>query len=150
MHGDEKMDFPFVAIDPGREKCGLAVLSSRHEVLLQEIISTNKLLQRLAYLVGRFGIKFVVIGDRTGAIEVNDMLKKTGFPLEIIFVDEDHTSELGRKRYLLAHRGRGFTRFLPIGLRTPDQPYDDYVAVIIAERFIAGIRSTRIRQIRPQ
>lgn len=142
---EETMDIPLVAIDPGREKCGVAVVSAKHEVLLQEIISTEKLLSRLAEHVGHFGIKIVVIGDRTGAKEIQAVLANSGMKLGVIFVDEDHSSELGRKRYLLAHRGRGLARFLPIGLRSPDKAYDDYVAVIIAERYFAGIRSTRIR-----
>ena len=139
---------PLLAIDPGREKCGLAVVSYTRQVFEQEIIPIADLPFRLAYHIGRYGITLVVIGDRTGARDTREMLRLAGFQLEIAFVDEDRSSELGRKRYLLDHRGVGLARFLPVSMRVPDQPYDDYVAVILAERYLDGSRSTRIRRSR--
>lgn len=141
---------PLLAVDPGREKCGVAVVTYARTVLEQEIISTAELPIRIAYQVGRYGINLIVMGDRTGARAVRDSLRQAGFQLEIAFVDEDRSSELGRRRYLLANPGKGLSRLLPVGLRTPDHPYDDYVAVILAERFLDGSRSTRIRRSRPQ
>lgn len=139
---------PLLAIDPGREKCGVAVVTYHREVLEQEIISTPDLPLRVAYHVGRYGINLIVMGDRTGAREVRDALRQAGYQMEIAFVDEDHSSELGRRRFLLVNAGAGLQRFLPIGLRTPDRPYDDYVAIILAERYLDGSRSTRLRRSR--
>ena len=51
-------------------------------------------------------------------------------------------------RFLRAHPERGWKRLLPPGLRSPDRPYDDFVAVILAERYLDGQRSTRIRSTR--
>ncbi len=134
---------PLLAIDPGREKCGLAVVAPASGVITREIVSLSELTLRIAHFIGRYGIELIVLGDRTGAREVRNMLRQSGFTLEVTFVDEDRSSEQGRRRYLLDHRGKGWSRFLPIGLREPDRPYDDYVAVILAERYLAGQRSTR-------
>jgi len=131
---------PLLAVDPGREKCGVAVVTYARTVLEREIISTSELPFRVAYHVGRYGIDIIVLGDRTGAREVRDALRQAGFQLEITLVDEDRSSEMGRRRYLLDNRGSGFARLLPIGLRTPDRPYDDYVAIILAERYLDGSR----------
>lgn len=139
---------PILAVDPGREKCGVAVVTLARAVLEKEIISTPDLPMRVAYHVGRYGIEMIVMGDRTGAKDVRSSLRQAGFQLEISFVDEDRSSEFGRRRYLLDHPGHGFSRFLPVGLRTPDHPFDDYVAVILAERYLDGSRSTRIRRSR--
>jgi len=136
---------PLLAIDPGREKCGVAVVTYTREVLEREIVPTESLSIRVAYFVGRYGIDDIVLGDRTGAKAVRDALRQTGFRLPISFVDEHKSSELGRTRYLQDHPPTGWQRLLPIGLREPDAPYDDYVAVILAERFLDGSRSTRIR-----
>lgn len=138
---------PLLAIDPGRDKCGLAVVTLDRRVLEREITPLRELPLRIAHLLGRYGVQTTVVGDRTGAREVRDLIRQHGFPLEIAFVDEDRSSELGRRRYLLDHPGRGLARFLPISLRCPNCPYDDYVAVILAERYLAGTRSTRIRPI---
>jgi RNase H-fold protein (predicted Holliday junction resolvase) len=137
---------PLLAIDPGREKCGLAVVTPERKVLVKEIIDLAEVHLRIAHYIGRFGVVLIVLGDRTGAREVRDLLRRGGFHQEVAFVDEHRSSELGRERYLRDHPGRGWERLLPIGLRTPDHPYDDYVAVILAERFLDGRASTRMRR----
>ncbi len=138
---------PLLAIDPGREKCGLAVVGYDRKIHHREIVETQKLPLRVAHFVGRFGIGLIVLGDRTTAQETRETLRRSGFRLEIIYVDEDRSSEMGRRRYLLDHPGEGWQRWLPVGLRSPDQAYDDYVAVILAERYLDGQRSTRrVRQ----
>jgi hypothetical protein len=137
---------PLLAIDPGREKCGVAVVTYRREVLVQEIVGLDDLHLRVAHCIGRYGITLIVLGDRTGAREVRELLRRGGFQQEIAFVDEHRSSERGRERYLLAHPARGWERLLPVGLRTPNHPYDDYVAVILAERYLDGQASTRLRR----
>lgn len=137
---------PLLAIDPGREKCGVAVVTDRREVLAKEIIGVEELHARVAHYIGRYGIGLIVLGDRTGAREVRERLRRGGFQQEVAFVDEHRSSELGRERYLQDHPGRGWERWLPIGLRVPDQPFDDYVAVILAERYLDGRASTRLRR----
>jgi RNase H-fold protein (predicted Holliday junction resolvase) len=139
---------PLLAIDPGREKCGVAVVDHARRVLEREVIDPASLPLRLAYYVGRYGIETIVLGDRTGAREVRDTLRRAGFQVEVVFVDEHRSSELGRRRFLEAHPGRGWARLLPVGLRAPDRPYDDFVAVILAERYLDGTRSTRARRLR--
>lgn len=139
---------PLLAVDPGREKCGIAVMTFGREVLDRAIIATEDLSTRIAYYIGRYGVGLVVMGDRTGGRDARNALRRAGFRLEIIFVDEDRSSEMGRRRYLLDHPPTGWRRLLPLGLREPDRPYDDYVAVILAERYLDGSRSTRIRKSR--
>ena len=136
---------PLLAIDPGREKCGIAVVTIGRAVLEQGIIDTPSLPIRAARWVGRYGVETIVLGDRTFAREVAELIRSAGLRLEIIYVDEHRSSELGRLRFLRAHPARGWKRLLPIGLRSPHRPYDDFVAVILAERYLDGRRSTRLR-----
>jgi len=137
---------PLLAIDPGTEKCGIAIVTPQRRILEQEITPVAGLALRIGYFIGKYGVDTIVLGDRTGARDARDLIRSAGFSLEIVFVNEDRSSELGRRRYLQTHTARGWQRLLPIGMRTPDRPYDDYVAVILAERYLDGSRSTRVNR----
>lgn len=137
---------PLLAIDPGKEKCGIAIVTHQRAILAQEIAPLIALPLRIAHFIGKYGITTIVVGDRTGARETRDLIRGAGFNLEIVFVNEDRSSELGRRRFLLANPPKGWKKLLPMGLRSPERPYDDYVAVILAERYLDGSRSTRIRR----
>ena len=63
-----------------------------------------------------------------------------GIELEIVLVDEHHSSEEGRKRYFCDNPPIGWRRFLPRTLLFPERAYDDYVAVVLAERFFGSKR----------
>jgi hypothetical protein len=84
-------------------------------------------------LLTEFPISVIVVGDRTGSKKIRQSLDFFGVPVET--VDENGSSIEGRYRYLRENT-RGWLRLLPIGLRTPNKPFDDYVAVILAERFL--------------
>ncbi len=85
------------------------------------------------------GVEKVVIGDRTGSAEIVSALMEEGCRLEIVAVDEHMSSMEARERYLRENPGKGIARFVPIGLRTPKEPYDDYVAEILATRYFDSI-----------
>jgi len=76
----------------------------------------------------------VVIGGSTGCHDLAVRLQDAGCNVQV--VDERGTSELARRRYLLDHPARGWRRLIPLGLRHPPEPYDDYAALILAERRI--------------
>ena len=73
-------------------------------------------------------------GDRTASHEVVESLRDIT-RLPIVTVDEHRSSMEGRELYLRENPGRGLCRWLPIGLRVPDRPYDDYVAQVLASRY---------------
>ncbi|MCS7173686.1 MAG: pre-16S rRNA-processing nuclease YqgF [Armatimonadetes bacterium] len=124
-----------LAVDPGRGKCGIAVC---HEegILHREVIPRESLEERLRELATRFGVEVVVVGDQTGCREVTALAKRLGRP--VVPVSERGTTLEARIRYLRDHPPRGLRRLLPAFLRVPDRPYDDYVAVLLAERFFAA------------
>lgn len=81
----------------------------------------------------KYRISTFVVGDRTNSKIIVNTLKSFGLPVEM--VDENNSSFEGRRRYLKDHSW-GLLRLIPVGLRTPREAYDDYVAVILAERFL--------------
>ncbi|MGI5853693.1 MAG: pre-16S rRNA-processing nuclease YqgF [Bacillota bacterium] len=127
-----------LAVDPGREKCGLAMVDESVGVIWKRIVPAAELMTTVAQLVRQEEVRTVVAGDRTGSTAFKTKWDQSGLSAQarLVFVDEHLSSVEGRRRYLRDHPGKGLRRLLPIGLKTPDQPFDDYVAVILAERFL--------------
>ncbi len=126
-----------LAIDPGRDKCGLAVVQPGR-VLHREVVARDRLGGRVAELAAAYAVQVVVIGDATGSQQVLREVSGLGRPVEL--VPERGTSLEARRRYFRDHPPRGLARLVPEGLRVPPRPVDDYVAVILAERFLEEAR----------
>lgn len=142
-----------VAVDPGRDKCGIAVVRDDLTVEEREIAPTQDTVARVYELARRHRTGTVVLGDRTGSKALARQIEAgageagrstgtqapgtpaAGPDLEVVFVDEHLSSVEGRRRYLLDHPLRGLGKLIPLSLRTPGSPFDDYVAVVLAERF---------------
>ena len=58
--------------------------------------------------------------------------------IEIELVNEQNSTVEARSRYwqMYPPQGLNLNRLLPIGLRTPPQPVDDIVAIILIERYV--------------
>ena len=127
-----------LAVDPGREKCGLALVDETTGMIWQRVVPAAELMTTVAHIVRQDAVQTVVVGDRTGSTRFKALWDQSGLSAQarLVFVDEHMSSVEGRRRYLRDHPGKGLRCLLPIGLKTPDQPYDDYVAVILAERFL--------------
>lgn len=131
-----------IAIDPGREKCGLAVVDDELKVLEKEVVSTADLLIKVSEKVKRYQIHTIIIGDRTHSRTLQKELQKIadeGQTLTIIPVNEHRSSDEARTRYWQDHPPQGFKKLIPITLQTPPVPIDDYVAVILAERYFSSL-----------
>ncbi len=125
-----------LAVDPGREKCGIAVVRPDGAVLIQEIIPAAALEARARDLARTHRIGIIVVGDRTGADAALTALESALPDIQTAAVDEHRSSEEARKLYFREHPPRGWRRLIPLGLQTPPRPCDDYVAVILARRYL--------------
>lgn len=127
-----------LAIDPGREKCGLAVVDLAGRVIDRRIVPRGGLSLILPALFKSFEISRVVIGQGTASQAVAEELKKTKPQAELILVQEKYSTLEARQRYWQANRPRGLWRLIPTSLRVPPVPVDDFAAVILAERYLKG------------
>lgn len=129
----------FIAIDPGRCKCGIARFVAGR-LAERSVVSPEDLAARLIHEPE----KLLVVGDRTGAEQLLNRIFPDGVPskTQVVLVDENMSSQEGRRRYLMDHRN-GWRRFWPIGLQYPKEPYDDYVAIILAERYLANTHAMK-------
>lgn len=136
-HRVSELRMTVLAIDPGRCKCGVAVVSNTNEieVLHRAVVSTEQIPDVLSDLYARYSPDVIIIGNGTTAKVVMESAKKLSSNVEL--VDEKFTSIEARKKYFIENPPRGLHRLIPISLQTPNQPFDDYVAVILAERYLA-------------
>jgi hypothetical protein len=124
-----------LAIDPGSHKCGIAVTSAAGEVKCRAIVPTADLIDSVRGLVEQFQPIRVLCGNGTHSASILRGLASTDLGAPLTPVDEAYSSEAARLRYVAENPARGLARLLPRSLRTPPEPYDDYVAIILAERF---------------
>jgi len=125
-----------LAIDPGRSKCGVAVCAPG-EVRARAIVAPQALPALVRDWQDRHRVTLIVVGNRTGSAEVIAGLRDAvAVPLRT--VEEAGTTLRARTRYFAEHPPRGWRRLIPLGLQTPPEPYDDYVAVLLAEAALAA------------
>jgi RNase H-fold protein (predicted Holliday junction resolvase) len=129
-----------LAVDPGRDKCGVAVVQTDGLVLYQAVVPTKEIGPQVARLTQEHRVGTLLLGDRTAAKEVGRLLSQATGALRPVVVDEHRSTEEGRRRYFRENPRRGWRRLLPVSLQTPPRPYDDYVAVVLAERYLSGKR----------
>lgn len=130
-----------LCVDPGREKCGLAVVGKNEGVFFKTIAATVSLRETTARLIDEYNAGAIVLGDRTFSRSTGEALaglKSNGAVVPIIFVDEHRSTEEARRRYWQNNPPRGWRWFLPVTMQTPPVPIDDYVAVILAERYFGS------------
>lgn len=130
-----------LAIDPGRGKCGLAVVSPSGKVRHREVVSRLGLRERVEECCRRYAPEAIVVGGGTGAKAVLAEVQRLGLPC--VLVEERNTTWEARRRYFQAHPPQGWRRWLPKGLLLPPEPYDDWAAVLLAERYWAGRKKSR-------
>jgi len=127
-----------LAIDPGRDKCGVAVVEGDGRAIYHAVVLTPDLGREVRRLAAEHGVVTLVLGDRTAARQVEAALRESGVGLVPVIVNEHRSSEEGRRRYFRDNPRRGWRRLLPVSLQTPPRAYDDYVAIVLAERYLSA------------
>ena len=123
---------PVVGVDPGRGKCGLAVVFRSGEVADQCVVPREKLVDTLLEMVQRHQASAVVVGDRTGSSDAcREIARVLSCP--VVTAPEHETTLRARERFFRDHPPRGWRALVPRGLLTPPRPVDDYAAILLAE-----------------
>ena len=112
------------ALDPGRDKCGFAVLFEDGKVQMQKVINTNRLEAEVKAAQG------------TTSQQAKERIMQAMPELEIIVIDEYKTTEMAKGEYWKANPPLGWRRLLPVTMQVPPVPVDDYVAVILGRRYL--------------
>jgi len=124
-----------IAIDPGTKKCGYVVVDSDMSVLQKEVIPTDNIINNIEDSFKVYKINNIILGDGTNYKNIEKRLKNHFPQLKIILIEEEFSTLEARKKYFKANPPRGIFRFIPLSLRVPPCHYDDFVAVILAEKY---------------
>ena len=123
------------ALDPGRDKCGFAVLDEDGRVLCQRVIETQNLIAEITTAKATYGFSRLIMGNGTTSKEARQRLSEVP-ALEILVRDEYRTTEMAKGEYWKANPPKGWRRLLPVTMQVPPVPVDDFVAVILGRRYL--------------
>ena len=122
-----------LGIDPGRDKCGISILTSSGELKFQQVIETKNLESTLQKLSAQFDLKIAILGNGTTHKSAEKIIEKL---LPVKVVDEKHTTELARQEYWKKKPPSGWRKLLPVSMQVPPEPVDGIVAEILVRRFL--------------
>ncbi len=126
-----------LGFDPGRDKCGLAVMGKERQLIYHQVVPSHEAITRLQQLCQQFPIETIVMGDQTTAKSWKKKLEQhLSMSLPIVLVDERYSSLEARDRYWQMYPPKGLQRLIPQGLREPPRPIDDIVAILLIERYL--------------
>lgn len=128
-----------LAIDPGTSKCGMALVERVEDnlnVIWQGIVPTEQLADRVAELLDTHKFRLVIVGNGTKSQSAVHAIRERLPSMGILVIDERDTTLQARERYWSAKGRRGWRRLLPSTLQVPPEPFDDFVALILAERVL--------------
>ena len=129
-----------LAVDPGREKCGAAVLERQRGILHQAVVESTQLLLFAEAVIREYGCRTIVLGNGTATAQIKkelSLLLAENIIDQIVVVDERNSTQEARLRYWLAHPPSGWRKIIPVGLLTPPCAIDDFAAIILGERYFA-------------
>jgi len=88
-----------LAIDPGKYKCGLAVLDENGGVATRAVVPRDELIKRLNPLLAAYQPTAIVIGRSASGQTVEREIGQLGLKANIIFVSERESSRQARVRF---------------------------------------------------
>jgi RNase H-fold protein (predicted Holliday junction resolvase) len=134
-----------IAIDPGKVKCGLVFVQTNGSTKVERaVVPAEHLVVSLSKLVREHPeVDDIVIGSGTGSGTLSRAIRNAFPGKKLVLVDEKGTSLLARVRYFEEHPPRGWRRLLPLGMQLPQEPYDDYAALLLAERYLTSNSESR-------
>jgi RNase H-fold protein (predicted Holliday junction resolvase) len=127
-----------LGFDPGRQKCGVAVMGLDRQIYHHAVVASAEAVQNILALKQRYPVTLVVMGDQTTARQWQEKLAAQLDTLRIVLVDERYSTLEARDRYWQMY-SPGWRRLLPKGLRNPPRPIDDIVAILLIERYLSRL-----------
>jgi len=121
-----------LAIDPGKSKCGVAILSEDH-CIYRKVYKSTSLKDKIKNLADTYNFNLVVVGNGTYSKYFINLLEKD---YEVKTIDESNSTLEGRKLYFYYNPPVGLKKFILKGLLSSSVDIDDYVAEVIGKRYI--------------
>lgn len=130
------MNDKFLAIDPGKEKTGIAIFNLKGEILEHEIIDSKKLIFKLQAFLEKYDIDLIVMGNGTSSKSKYNLIKLNFANVKLKTINEYRTTDEARKLYFKENPPKGWKRLIPLGMQVPPVPVDDYAAIAIGKKYL--------------
>jgi RNase H-fold protein (predicted Holliday junction resolvase) len=124
-----------LGFDPGRDKCGLAIVGTDRKVVWHEVAVAGNVIAQIQQLRQQYDLQTIVMGNQTTAKQWQQKLE-ANLNLPIVLVDERYSTLEARDRYWQMYPPKGLARLIPQGMRDVPRPIDDLVAVLLVERYL--------------
>ncbi len=135
-------ELKIVGFDPGKDKCGLALMRGDRHLIKHQVIAAHQALPTLDDWLQQDLISILVMGNQTTSKTWEAKLKQELPQLpELVKIDERYSTLEARDRYWQMYPPKGLTRLIPLGMRQPPRPLDDIVAIILIERYLNTLKS---------
>lgn len=105
-------------------------------LLSRRIVPTDDLAATVVELHASEAFPVIVIGSGTNSRPVVHIVREALPGVGVLLVNEKETTLQARERYWEYHRRRGWRRLLPASMQVPPEPYDDFAALVLAERVL--------------
>src|SRR5687767_9737937 len=92
-----------LAVDPGRSKCGIAVVDSAGVVRYRGIVPVMAMRGAILDVCAQFAPTGVLLGNGTGAASIFALMEEIGLGVPLHRVDERFSSEQARTLYIQDH-----------------------------------------------
>lgn len=125
-----------LGLDPGRDKCGIAIIQGQQKLLYHQIVDSDQAIAKIGQLTQKYSLELIVMGNGTTSKSWYQQIKSNLATVPIITIDERNSTLEARDRYWLMYPPQGLQRIIPQGLRVPPRPVDDIVAIILIERYL--------------
>ncbi len=132
-----------IGVDPGTDKCGIAVVAGDGSLLFQQSLPLAEVQQRVGELIQRYPGAEVIVGRGTGRKGVLEALRRLGIRPRL--VDELASTLEARRVYWQHNPPRGWRRLLPRGMLLPPEPIDGWAAYVLARRYL-GLQASQQRK----
>ena len=125
-----------LGIDPGRAKCGIAVVGLDRSLHYHQVVAVREVPRAIESLRELYPISNIVMGDQTGSKHWQQQLERMPNAPRITLVDERYSSLEARDRYWEMYPPKGLGKLIPQSFRTVPRPIDDIVAILLIERYL--------------
>jgi RNase H-fold protein (predicted Holliday junction resolvase) len=124
-----------LGFDPGKDKCGVAIVEKKN-VIYHRVIVSEMAIATLQKLIQEYPIKSIVMGNlTTSKLWQQKLATNLTEKIEIILINEHNSTVEARTRYWQMYPPQGLQKLVPEGMRFPPRAIDDIVAIILVERY---------------
>ena len=132
-----------LSIDPGRKKCGVALVDSKLKYIEGKVILNEELIDRIKYYLVKYNVKNFVVGGGTNSENIIMLIREKFPEILVTVVEEKDTTRQARKYFFEYNPPSGWLKLFPITLLVPPRPYDDFAAYVIGRRFFLDFQKKK-------